>query len=255
MRAEQSPFLNPAWLGRLRESVNNSADATRRALQSVLRYVGEVGLFELLYVYAESGNEWPERLIEAKKFIAKLTKVSKALDNVLLELKELKDHSPLPQVRTLPSVSDPEHLVSEAQVEEYAAYLHETIKVLKRFFTAKRKPHDDEFLIVLWLTIKAESGNPHWGDIAYLLESAFYVSGFDEHFDSDKVKQRIKRFQKDYPDVFKFWATHIRKSNQLPASSPKPAAKKVSTPTKKGKPQKKKGGFEHYVLHGPARKI
>lgn len=55
----------------------------------------------------------------------------------------------------------------------------------------------EEELVYLCLFIEANTGRPHQGDIAYLIEAALQTHGIREDWNDDKVRQVVNRFKKN----------------------------------------------------------
>jgi hypothetical protein len=75
-----------------------------------------------------------------------------------------------------------------------AEYAEDLGKHYKEISNLKGKARNEEILVHLSLTVEAQTGTPHWSDLAYLLEVAFAIRGDDrELWDQDRVRKTAPR--------------------------------------------------------------
>jgi hypothetical protein len=90
----------------------------------------------------------------------------------------------------------------ETVLNKYAERLAALCKEYAKRASQRGKNRNEVYLVLLWLWIKHRTGEPHWGDLAYVLEAAYAAQNQEVHLDAFAVRQIVRRYKAAYPERF-----------------------------------------------------
>jgi hypothetical protein len=181
----------------------------------------------------------------AKLHVKTLDAIQKALWDCQRELSE----SEIDRM-TAPSSWPVDQIAQVAEVMlEASAYAGDLSYKLRPLTSAKGKLRNEEVLVSLCLEVLAVTSDPHWTDIAYLLDSAVATRGEDPSWDEDRLRKVFHRYQKTYPRQFA--ALKDRAGRMTDESRPEPGGKTSRSTRNNRIAQPKSAGVQVYRVTNP----
>ena len=84
--------------------------------------------------------------------------------------------------------------------------MEELRRELAKFASEKGEGVGEELLVGLVEAVRDVTGQPNWGDLAYLVEGAYFAHKRDRsEVDREKIRKRYVRFVKNFPRIYESW--------------------------------------------------
>jgi hypothetical protein len=197
---------NPGWESRFNEYLrsNNRAHDSMRSL--VEEGIPQDWLLHVLHDYADPGLRERKQLQHRK---TALTSV-KGVDRALKMLSGASDAlNSLACSDAVPNWVKDFHFNLRrslfTHLDSYETAMSEVREELAKLASKKGEGVSEEFLAGLVEAVNSVTGQPHWGDLAYPVEGAYFAHSRRLHADRDTIRKRYQRFVKNFPRVHESW--------------------------------------------------
>jgi hypothetical protein len=197
---------DPAWEARFNEYLRSN----RRAHDSLLSLASEGllqdWLLEILYDYADPGLRKQKQLHHRKTALTALKELDRTL-KVLGKASEVLES--FSRNSSVPDWVRDNHFnlrrKLSADLNGYREALVEIREELAKFVSEKGEGVSEEYLSGLVEAVISVTGQPHWGDLAYLIEGAYFGHNRRLHADHDTIRKRYNRFVRNFPRIHETW--------------------------------------------------
>lgn len=195
-----------AWEGRFNEYLRSNSRALDSLRALVDAGVSESWLLQMLYDYGDEGLWKRERFRQRTNALASLKEINgalTALNKASEALERLSGNDSVPDwVR--------DHYFNlrrdlATQLKAYRGAMGEVKNEVTKLASAKGGGITEQLLAGLVEAVIHVTGQPHWGDLAYLIEASYFAHHRKGEADRDKIRKRYDRFVKNFPRVHETW--------------------------------------------------
>jgi hypothetical protein len=170
--------------------------------EEVERRVGNLGIDDkesILIVLHQYCRPYPPEVLSVVREQARVRRsAGQKLDTAVQALEKVfKQIGDDPECQHLIDVSA--NLRSELQ--RYRSFLESWERDYAAASSEKGKARNDRVLFELAIEVFEATGEPHWSDLAYLVERGLLACGIDEDVTPASISQRVSRFVKSYPSL------------------------------------------------------
>jgi hypothetical protein len=163
-------------------------------------------LLELLHDYADPRRRQTEQSCQrkaARENLRAIGRATKILDKCTKDVSAFESNSDIPDwVRFHRS---DQRKALQGSLACYADSLREIREENSKLASNKGEGVCEDLLVCLVEAVTAATGEPHWSDLANLVEAAYYGHGRKlqgETADRDMVRKRYKRFLANFPRLY-----------------------------------------------------
>jgi len=163
-------------------------------------------LLEMLHDYADPGRRQREQSAQrqvARENLRVIDRVLRVMDNGGKELSAFDANPEVPEWVKLHRSDQRKTL--KGILASYAESLWEVRRENSSLASNKGEGVCEDLLVWLVDAVTAVTGEPHWSDLANLVEAAYYAHGRKlqgETADRDMVRKRYKRFLANFPRLY-----------------------------------------------------
>lgn len=194
------------WAKRFNEylrSNNRALDAFRSWVDAG---IPQDWLLEMLHRYADHAVRQGHQLRYRTMAISSLKEIDavlKAVDKTSNALEQFAHNEEMP-----PWIKDNHfnlRLNLSRQLDEYRSAMEEVRDEVAKFASQKGEGVSEEVLVGLVEAVTNVTGQPNWGDLAYLVEAAYFGHNSEIEGDREKIRKRYVRFVKNFPRIYENW--------------------------------------------------
>jgi hypothetical protein len=210
----KSCLAKTTWSKRFVSELQGTHADSLRILEK--RGVHKALLLHYLFHYSERTSLDEERAVRSGAALMR-----EELGKTRKSMSELADR--LQPVRATVSMAgfSPHELPTPEGLRSAVSKICDVEQFHKRMASRRGKGRRDDFLVWAHLVIKVHTGDPHWDDLANLLETAFGMSGRGQVWDKDTVRRIVERYEKSRPE--QYWPmSELMKDHYANAPTPKP---------------------------------
>ena len=179
-----------------------------RAYLQLAKVCGTENLLRHLYFYTQPGGGRSKHEASKARDVARdLKRTLSALQKADTEVRNLVHWLKGNTLRREIGIPLQDQFVSVMRA--YTERLEDLRREFARRSSLKGKLRDEVLVALLWLRVKFITGDPHWQDLAYVLNTAYEAQGRTIDLDKGSVREIIRRFSKARPADMKLYTKEV----------------------------------------------
>jgi len=199
--------LDTGWEARFNQYLRSNSRALDSLRALVDAGIPESWLLQILHGYGDPDLRQREQSSQRQSALSSLKEVNRVIKSLEKTSDALESFTDNSGVRDW--VKD-NHLNLRrdlsARLKTYLDAMTEMRDELAKLASGKGEGVSEAWLVALVEAAIDITGQPHWGDLAYMIEATYYAHHLRGEVDRDTVRKRYDRFVKNFPRIYESWS-------------------------------------------------
>lgn len=195
------------WEARFNEYLQSNSRAFDSLRALIVAGISECWLLQILHGYGDPGLRQREQSSQRQKALFSLKEVDRVIKSLEKASAALRSFADNESIRDW--VRDNDLNVRRdlsAHLKTYLDAMTEMRDELAKLASGKGEGVSEAWLVALVEATIDITGQPHWGDLAYMIEATYFAHHLRGEVDRDTVRKRYDRFVKNFPRIYESWS-------------------------------------------------